>query len=70
MVGTCYSGGRGGLAPTHPSLAVSAIHGRDMCVQAHEKVIVGHGVTEDQVKDAIRIAATFHAAAQALTAGV
>ena len=52
------------------SLAVSAIHGCEMCVQAHEKVIVGHGVTEDQVNDAIRIAATFHAAAQALTAGV
>ena len=52
------------------SLAVSAIHGCEMCVQAHEKVIVGHGVTEDQVNDAIRIAATFHAAAQALTTGV
>ena len=52
------------------SLAVSAIHGCEMCVQAHEKVIVGQAVTEDQVNDAIRIAATFHAAAQALTAGV
>ena len=52
------------------SLAVSAIHGCEMCVQSHEKVIIGHGVTEDQVNDAIRIAATFHAAAQALTAGL
>lgn len=52
------------------SLAVSAIHGCEMCVQAHEKAIMGHGVTEDQVNDAIRIAATFHAAAQALSAGV
>lgn len=52
------------------SLAVSAIHGCEMCVQAHEKALMGHGVTEDQVNDAIRIAATFHAAAQALTAGL
>ncbi|MDB5295727.1 MAG: Alkylhydroperoxidase AhpD core [Phycisphaerales bacterium] len=52
------------------SLAVSAIHGCETCVRSHEKVIVGHGVTEDQVNDAIRIAATFHAAAQALTAGL
>ena len=52
------------------SLAVSAIHGCEMCVQAHEKALMGHGVTEDQVNDAIRIAATFHAAAQALTSGV
>ena len=52
------------------SLAVSAIHGCEMCVQAHEKALMGHGVTEDQVNDAIRIAATFHAAAQALTTGL
>ncbi|HEX8912710.1 MAG TPA: carboxymuconolactone decarboxylase family protein [Humisphaera sp.] len=52
------------------SLAVSAIHGCELCVQAHEKALMGHNVTEDQVNDAIRIAATFHAAAQALTAGV
>jgi len=52
------------------SLAVSAIHGCEMCVQAHEKALMGHQVTEDQVNDAIRIAATFHAAAQVLTAGI
>jgi alkyl hydroperoxide reductase subunit D len=52
------------------SLAVSAIHGCEMCVKAHEKVIVEHGVTEDQVNDAIRIAATFHAAATALQTGL
>jgi alkyl hydroperoxide reductase subunit D len=48
------------------SLAVSAIHGCEMCVKAHEEVVIKHGITEDQVNDAIRIAATFHAAATAL----
>jgi alkyl hydroperoxide reductase subunit D len=52
------------------SLAVSAIHGCEMCVKAHEKVVVEAGVTEDQVNDTIRIAATIHAAAIALSAGV
>lgn len=52
------------------SLAVSAIHGCEMCVRAHEKIVIDHGITEDQVNDAIRIAATFHAAAIALSAGV
>jgi alkyl hydroperoxide reductase subunit D len=52
------------------SLAVSAIHGCEMCVKAHEKVVVEAGVSEDQVNDTIRIAATFHAAAIALAAGV
>ncbi|HLL87754.1 MAG TPA: carboxymuconolactone decarboxylase family protein [Tepidisphaeraceae bacterium] len=52
------------------SLAVSAIHGCETCVQAHEKALMGHGVSEDQVNDAIRIAATFHAAAIALNTGV
>lgn len=48
------------------SLAVSAIHGCEMCVKAHEDVVVKHGISEDQVNDAIRIAATFHAAATAM----
>ena len=52
------------------SLAVSAIHGCEMCVRAHEKVVVEAGVSEDQVNDTIRIAATMHAAAIALSAGV
>jgi len=47
-------------------LAVSAINGCEMCVQAHEKVVVEGGLTEDQVNDAVRIAATVHAAAVAL----
>ena len=52
------------------SLAVSAIHGCEMCVKAHEKVVIAGGLTEDQVNDTIRIAATFHAAAIALEAGM
>ena len=52
------------------SLAVSAIHGCEACVKAHEKVVTDAGVTEDQVNDAIRIAATFHAAAIALETGL
>jgi alkyl hydroperoxide reductase subunit D len=49
------------------SLAVSAIHGCEMCVQAHEKAVIDAGISEDQVNDTIRIAATFHAAAVALS---
>jgi len=49
------------------SLAVSAIHGCEMCVRSHEKAVIDGGLTEDQVNDTIRIAATFHAAAIALS---
>jgi len=47
-------------------LAVSAINGCEMCMRSHEKVVVDGGVTEDQVHDAVRIAATIQAAAVAL----
>lgn len=50
------------------SLAVSAINNCETCVQAHEKTVVGGGITADQVHDAVRIAATIHAAAVALEA--
>lgn len=48
------------------SLAVSAINGCETCVRSHEKVVLEGGLTEDQVHDAVRIAATIHAAAVAL----
>jgi alkyl hydroperoxide reductase subunit D len=48
------------------SLAVSAINGCGTCMQAHEKVVLEGGLNEDQVHDAVRIAATVHAAANAL----
>jgi alkyl hydroperoxide reductase subunit D len=48
------------------SLAVSAINGCGTCLEAHERVVTGGGLTEDQVHDAVRIAATINAAAVAL----
>jgi alkyl hydroperoxide reductase subunit D len=51
------------------SLAASAINGCEICVQAHEKAVRDAGLSEDNVHDAVRIAATIHAAAVALEAG-
>lgn len=48
------------------SLAVSAINGCESCIRAHEKVVLEGGLTEEHVHDAVRIAATVHAAAVAL----
>ena len=48
------------------SLAVSAINGCESCLRAHERVVIDGGLSEDQVHDAIRIAAVVHAAAVAL----
>jgi alkyl hydroperoxide reductase subunit D len=48
------------------SLAVSAINGCEMCLQAHEKVVLDGGLTEEQVHDAVRIASVIHASAVAL----
>ena len=47
-------------------LAVSAINGCEACVQAHERVVIEGGLSEEQVNDAVRIAATVSAAAVAL----
>ncbi len=48
------------------ALAVSAINGCEACVKAHEKTVVDGGLSEQQVVDAIRIAATLHGVAVAL----
>jgi alkyl hydroperoxide reductase subunit D len=48
------------------SLAASAINGCEVCVQAHERAVIEGGLTEEHVHDAVRIAATLHAAAVAL----
>jgi alkyl hydroperoxide reductase subunit D len=48
------------------SLAASAINGCGTCMQAHEKVVVAGGLTEDQVHDAVRLAAVINGAAIAL----
>lgn len=50
-------------------LAVSAVHGCEMCVQSHEKTVVDGGITEQQVHHVIRIAATVHGVAVAQAAG-
>jgi len=49
-------------------LAVSAIHGCEACVRAHEKVVRDKGATASMVQDAVRIAAVVHAVAGVLTA--
>ncbi len=48
------------------ALAVSAVNGCATCVQAHERVVIAGGLSAAQVNDAVRIAATVHAAAVAL----
>ncbi len=44
-------------------LAVSAINGCEMCIRSHEQVVVDGGLSEDQVHDAVRLAATINAVA-------
>jgi alkyl hydroperoxide reductase subunit D len=48
------------------SLAVSAINGCENCMRGHEQIVTDNGLSTDQVQDALRIAATMHAAAVAL----
>jgi lipoyl-dependent peroxiredoxin subunit D len=48
------------------SLAVSAINGCEMCIRSHEQVVTAHGLSEDQVHDAVRVAATLQATAVSL----
>jgi alkyl hydroperoxide reductase subunit D len=48
------------------SLAVSAVNGCEACVRSHEQAVREGGLSEEQVHDAVRIAATVHAAAVAL----
>jgi alkyl hydroperoxide reductase subunit D len=47
-------------------LAVSAIHGCEMCVRSHEHSLLELGARPEQVLDAVRIASVVHAAAVAL----
>lgn len=48
------------------SLVVSAVNGCELCIRSHEQSLLDLGLTEDQLHDAVRIAATMHAAAVAL----
>jgi alkyl hydroperoxide reductase subunit D len=48
------------------SLAVSAINGCGMCMEAHEKQLRKHEVGREAIQSAVRIAATVHAVAGVL----
>jgi alkyl hydroperoxide reductase subunit D len=50
------------------SLAASAIHGCEVCVKAHERTVLDGGLTEQNVHDAVRIAAVVHGVAVTLDA--
>ena len=50
-------------------LAVSAIHGCEVCVRSHEEVVLQAGLSEEQVFDAVRTASVIHGVALALDAG-
>ena len=50
------------------SLAVSAINGCGMCIDAHEKVLRDHGVSTATIQNAVRIAAVVNAVAKTLQA--
>ena len=50
------------------SLAVSAVNGCGMCIDAHDKVLAQHGVGADKIQVAVRIAAVVHAVARTLQA--
>lgn len=49
------------------SLAVSALAGCELCIRSHEKAVIGHGLSEAQVHDAVRIAAAVAGASAALS---
>ncbi len=50
------------------SLAVSAINGCGMCMEAHERAVLGHGLGKEQVQAAVRIASVVSATAVTLDA--
>ena len=51
------------------SLAVSALAGCEVCIQAHERTVLEHGLTEEHVWEAIRIASTIQATVTGLVVG-
>ena len=50
------------------SLAVSAINGCGMCIDAHEKVLAQHGVSTETIQSAVRLASVVNAVAKTLQA--
>ena len=47
-------------------LAIAALAGCETCIKAHEASVQQHGLGEDHVHDAVRIAAVLSGAATAL----
>jgi alkyl hydroperoxide reductase subunit D len=47
-------------------LAVSAINGCGVCIDSHEKILRGAGLTAEQIQASVRIAAVVHAVAATL----
>ncbi len=50
------------------SIAVSAINGCGMCIDSHEKVLLGHGVPTTTIQAAVRLAAVVNAVGKTLQA--
>ena len=50
------------------SLAVSAINGCGMCIDAHEKQLLDHGMDKNQIQTAVRIASVVHAVSSVMDA--
>lgn len=48
------------------SLAVSAINGCGMCIDSHEKQLLEHGFSKEQIQTAARIASVVHAVSAVL----
>lgn len=48
------------------SMAVSAVNGCGRCLESHEKVLRGKGVSREVIQEAVRIASVVHAAAVTL----
>ena len=48
------------------SLAVSAINGCGMCIDAHEAELKKHGMSSSEIQTAVRVASVVHAAAAVL----
>ena len=51
-------------------LAVSAINACEMCIRSHEHVVLEGGLTEDNIHDAVRVAAVINSVAVSLELGV
>lgn len=48
-------------------LAVSAVNGCGLCVESHEKTLRRHGVSQDAIHSAVRIASVIHAVGKVLS---